>query len=76
MRILRRTLQKAENGQLVELITTDRAVESAAESWCRGGGKSIVGVEHHPKGVRVITIKIAGGQTELGEIARRGRWPG
>lgn len=57
-RALRRAF-KSKTSDLIELITTDGAIESLAEFWCKRGRGEVVGVECYQSRVRVITIKIA-----------------
>lgn len=57
---LSRVYNRAKNGDIIELLTTDCTTEEAARRWCERTGNKEVKMEHDASGVFVIVIRIAG----------------
>lgn len=55
---LAKSYRKAKCGDIIELLASDRRVDSRAQEWCRRTGNKILKMECDPGGVYVVDIKV------------------
>lgn len=64
---LARSYRRAKHGDIIELLASDKNIDTRAHEWCRRTGNKILKVECDLGGVYVVDIKV---------IAKGKRTPG
>lgn len=59
MRALTRAYRKAKAGDVIELLSTECAIEAVSKAWCERTGNKALHVELEPDGVYTVAIEIA-----------------
>ena len=58
MRALTRAYRKAKAGDMIELLSTECAIEAVSKAWCERTGNKPVRMEVEPDGVYIVAIQI------------------
>lgn len=58
MRALTRAYRKARAGDIIELLSTECAIETLSKAWCERTGNKALRVELEPHGVYAVAIEI------------------
>lgn len=58
MRALTRAARKAKDGDIIELLSTECAIEAVSKAWCERTGNKTLRVELEPDGVYTVAIQI------------------
>ena len=62
MRALTRASRRAKAGDVIELLSTECAIEALSKAWCDRTGNKTLRVEQEPDGVFAIAIEIEKGK--------------
>ena len=60
MRALTRAYRKAKTGDVIELLSTECAIETVSKAWCDRTGNKPLRVEMEPGGVFIVAIQVGG----------------
>ena len=58
MRALTRAYRKAKTGDIIELLSTECAIEAVSRAWCERTGNKALNIELEPDGVYTVAIEI------------------
>lgn len=58
LRALTRAYRKAKPGDIIELLSTECAIEAVSKAWCERTGNKELRVELEPDGVYTVAIQI------------------
>lgn len=58
MRALTRASRRARAGDVIELLSTECAIEAVSKAWCERTGNKTLHVELEPDGVYTVAIQI------------------
>ena len=58
MRALTRAYRKAKSGDVIELLSTECAIEAVSKAWCERTGNRPIRTEIEPDGVFIVAIQI------------------
>lgn len=58
MRALTRAYRKAKPGDIIELLSTECAIEAVSKAWCERTGNKELRVEQEPDGVYAVAIQV------------------
>ncbi|MDG6898893.1 MAG: sulfurtransferase TusA family protein [Nitrososphaerota archaeon] len=78
MRALTRAYRKAKTGDVIELLSTECAIEAVSKAWCERTGNKALRAEMEPDGVFIVAIQVGGkprGEGRASEYSTRAEQP-